>query len=511
MQEKKNKTFVYIVGAGPGDPNLLTVKALDALKKADVILYDRLVSQQILNYANKKAEKVFVGKAPTKHRFPQEEINQLMLKYANEGKTIVRLKGGDPYIFGRGSEEALFLAEHKIPFEVIPGISAAIGASAYAGIPLTHRSLVTQVLFLTAHEDPSKPESQLDLQNIAKMKNTTIVIYMGAAKLETLVEELIKHGMSPNQTAAIVANATTARQKTLTGKLVELPEISRKNSLQPPLITIISNCTRFAETLNWFERKPLFGKKIVVTRATDQMQTIVSILTGEGAEIIPFPVFSTKSKPIEDPKFTNFLAQNFDWIIFTSRNGVRYFMENLKDRQIKQFHTLKFAAIGEKTAEELQNYNLFADFVPSAFNSDVFVDEFRRKFNLKKTRILRVKGTFENDPITKILKAECKRYETIDVYEIAKENPNKNEIQNLLNSQADGIIFTASITVKYFFDIVGEKEAISFLNKTKVFSIGPMTENALKSKGIENTYSSKLHTIEGIINLMKEIFALEEK
>lgn len=511
MQEKQSKGFVYIVGAGPGDPYLLTLKGLKALRKADVILYDRLVNIHMLDFANENCEKIFVGKEPTKNRFPQEEINKLILKYALEGKTVVRLKGGDPYVFGRGSEEALFLFEHKIPFEVIPGVTAGLGASAYAGIPLTHRSTVTQVLFLTAHEDPTKPESQLELQAIAKMRNTTFVIYMGASNLGSIVDELIKSGMNPNLISAIVENATTPKQKTFTGKLKELPEIARKNNLKPPLVTIISPCAVFSKNLNWFENKPLFGKKIVTTRAIDQSRKLFAMLTEEGCEIVPFPVFSTKMIEIEPPVIYD-IEQKFDWMIFTSSNGVRYFMANVKDEIFKpNFQKVKIAAIGEKTAEELAKYNFYVNFVPSAYNSDAFIEEFRKLYNLKKARVLRIKGTFENDPISDFLKRECRIYSTLDVYEIIKENPSKEEINELLNSNPDAIIFTASITVKYFFEIVGERKAKSFLNKIKVFSIGPMTQNALLKKGVKKVYSSYLHTLEGVIELMKEVFEKEEK
>lgn len=512
MPEKKNKGFVYIVGAGPGDPYLLTIKGLKALRKADVILYDRLVNQHILDFAKAEAEKIFVGKDPTKERFPQEEINKLLLKYALEGKTIVRLKGGDPYVFGRGSEEAQFLFEHKIPFEVIPGISAGLGASAYSGIPLTHRSVVTQVLFLTAHEDPTKNESQLELQNIAKLRFVTIVIYMGATNLAQLVEELIKNGMAPDRPAAIVENATTPRQRTFTGALFELPEIAQKNHLQPPLVTIISPCVKFSDTLNWFERKPLFGRRIVTTRALDQSKKLFAMLTEEGAEIVPFPVFSTRIIKVEDPWILLNIEQKFDWLLFTSSNGVRYFMENVKDNLFySNLQKLNFAAIGEKTAEELAKYNFFVKFVPSRYNSTTFIEEFRKKFNLKKAKVLRVKGTFENDPISKFLKHECRRYETLDVYEIIKENPSKEQIDNLLGTKVDAIIFTASITVRYFFELLGERKAKSFLNRTKVFAIGPMTQEVLQKKGVKKVYTSFIHTLDGVVDLMRKTFLEEQK
>lgn len=500
--------YVYIVGVGPGDPELITLKAKKVIEKADVILYDRLVNKEILNYAKKDAELVYVGKEPKKNRFPQSEIHRLMLKYFLEDKIVVRLKGGDPYVFGRGSEEAIFLKEHNIPFEVIPGITSALGASAYAGIPLTHRSMVTQVVFLTAHEDPSKENSQLDLAKIAKLENATIVIYMGAAKLENIVSELIKNGMNPKISAAIVENATLINQRTFAAELAELPKIAKKNNLQPPLLILISPCVNFISQLNWYDKKPLAGKRVITTRALDQSQSLFQILREERAEVIPFPVFRTQEIP-PNPEYLEKIAKTrFNWVIFTSQNGVRYFFKSFFSGSFPGLLLLpKIAVLGPNTEAELSKYGYSAAFMPTKYDSETFVNEFLSRFNIDNYKILRVKGKFEKDQIIDELKCFCRKIVPLEVYETIKEEHSEEEIEELLNSNADAIIFTASTTVNYFFEILGEERAKEFLNKLAVFAIGSMTDKALKAKGYVDAFVSQEHTVEGIVKLMKSYFS----
>ncbi|MFN3781133.1 MAG: uroporphyrinogen-III C-methyltransferase, partial [Candidatus Kapaibacteriota bacterium] len=436
MQER-NEGFVYIIGAGPGDPQLITLKGVNAIKKADVILYDRLVNPTLLDYAKENAMKVFVGKEPGQPHLSQEEINNLMVTFALEGKIVARVKGGDPYVFGRGSEEALHLSNFGIPFEIIPGVTAGIGASAYSGIPLTHRSLVTQVVFLTAHEDPHKQESQIDYAHLAKLKNTTIVIYMGAGRLTFVVEELIKNGIERATPAAIVENATTPMQRTFCAALNELPEIARTNNLKPPLVTIISPCTVFSSKLNWFERKPLFGKIIVNTRAKDQSELLTQLLEAEGAKVLPFPVFETHAIELDTSILETLIQKKYNWLVFTSVNGVRYFIQNLiKNRKLEFLSGIKVATIGAKTAQELNKYGFSVDFCPEKFNSAEFLEEFTKKFNLQGCKILRIKGNFQTDPITENLRKYCS-VDTLEVYRITKFVPSKEEIDKISSENID--------------------------------------------------------------------------
>lgn len=507
MQTKSNTGKVYIVGAGPGDPNLITLRALSILRKGDVVLYDRLISPILLSYCRADSQKIFVGKRPTYHSFTQDEINRMLIEFACQGKTVVRLKGGDPFIFGRGSEEALALVENNIPFEVIPGVTSALGASAYSGIPLTHRNLATQVVFVTANEDPTKPTSQVDWQLLSKLQNATIVVYMGASTLPSLVENLIKNGCSADTPAAIIMNSTLPSQKCVRGKLKDLPHLVEKHSFSSPLLTIIGPTVGISNNLDWFHRKPLFGKRFVTTRSIEQSIWLHEKLYEEGAEPIPFHILDI-SPITPTPSISNLLSNKFDWIIFTSENGVRYFFELLfkKGKDIRSFGDIKVAAIGKSSANTLKNYGVVADFIPSSFTSRTFVAEFSAKYELAQSSILRVKGNFTDDPISENLSKQCKQLTTFEVYKIGKATKTPEEISEIIGSKPDGIIFTASTGVNYFFDILGTDTANSFLATTKVFAIGPMTERVLRAHGIENIYVAREHTVDGIIQLLKYVF-----
>jgi uroporphyrinogen III methyltransferase/synthase len=507
MQTKSDTGKVYIVGAGPGNPNLITLRALNILRKGDVILYDRLVNSFLLSYCKVGAQKICVGKQPTRHSFPQDEINRMLIEFARQGKTVVRLKGGDPFIFGRGSEEALALVENNIPFEIIPGVTSALGASAYSGIPLTHRNLATQVVFVTANEDPTKPTSQVDWNLLSKLQNATIVVYMGASTLPLLVENLIKNGCSPATPAAIIMNSTLPSQKCVRGELKDLPELVEKHSLSSPLLTIIGPTVEVSSNLDWFHQKPLFGRRFVTTRSIEQSSTFHEKLYEEGAEPIPFHVIDI-SPITPTPSISNLLSNKFDWIIFTSENGVRYFFELLfkEGKDIRAFGNVKVGAIGTSSANTLKNYGIIADFIPSSFTSQTFIAEFPAKYELAKSSILRVKGNFTNDPISENLSKLCKQLTTFDVYKIDKATRTPEEINEIVGSKPDGIIFTASTTVNYFFDILGIDTAKDFLAATKVFAIGPMTERALRAYEIGDVYVARKHTVDGIIELLKYVF-----
>lgn len=501
------KGKVYLVGAGPGDPELITLKGYEILKKADVVLYDRLVNDSLLKLCPSEAELIFVGKEPTKHQIPQEEIIKILIQKAREFKTIIRLKGGDPYIFGRGSEEALALFEAGIDFEIVPGITAGIGASAYSGTPLTHRNIVTQCLFLTAHENPEKNESQIQWELLAKLKNTTLVIYMGASTISWTVEKLIKYGMDRNTPAMIVQNATLPSQKHFNNILEKLPELIQSENIKPPIITIIGETATFSDKLNWFSKKPLYGKRIVCTRAEDQSATITRVLEQNGAQVINFSVIKTyPSQP--DIKLKEYLSKNFDWVIFTSENGVRYFFqllfkENLDSRALMKS---KIACIGKETAAKLKEFGLIADFIPSSFTSSVFVEEYVNSNDLKNKKILRVKGSFHKDVIYETLTDLGNEIFPLEVYSIERYLPSEKIVENLINQGADAYLFTSSSTVRNFFNILGETVAQILLSESNVFAIGPVTKATLNDYKIENIVMSDNFSIEGLVNTLLKHF-----
>ncbi len=498
---------VYLVGAGPGNPDLITVRCLELLKQADVVLYDRLANDELLKFCPDSAELIFVGKEPDKHPVPQEEIIKILIDKAKKFKNILRLKGGDPYIFGRGSEEALALLNEGIDFEIIPGITAGIGASAYSGTPLTHRNLVTQSLFITAHESPEKNESQIQWELLAKLKNTTLVVYMGASTLKWTVEKLISQGMKPDTPAIIVQNATMSSQRQFYSSLFNLPEIVEKENIKPPIITIIGETAAFSDRLNWFQRKPLYGKKIVCTRAEDQSSSLTNFLDQNGAIVINFSVIKTRLKtPEQSLKRT--LAKNYDWIIFSSENGVRYFFqllycENLDSRQLS--HS-KIACIGKETAKMLKDFGLIADFIPSSFTSSVFVNEFIESIKMDDL-ILRVKGNFQKDLILETLLEKGFNVEPIQVYSIEKKIPDNTLFKKIINDKADAYLFTSSSTVNNFFQVFGNDQALKLLNESRVFAIGPVTRDTLYRYNVKEIIMSETYSIEGLGNTIIQYFS----
>lgn len=497
---------VYLIGAGPGAADLITEKGGKILKSADIILYDKLASPQLLAICKKGAEKIFVGKEAGKHHVKQEDTIKIMLEKAKDGKTVARLKGGDPYIFGRGSEEAIELVENGIDFEIVPGITAASGATAYAGIPLTHRGLVTQCVLLTAHEAPGKEDSQIEWEKLAKMKHTTIVIYMGARLLPKITETLLGNGMPADTPAAIVQNGTMPNQRSFSGTLARLPEIASDNALKPPLISIIGPTAAMREEINWFEKKPLFGKRIVVTRAKDQAQTTYDKLEALGAEPLAFPVIRTElTVPDLDIRemFNNII---YDWALFSSENGVRYFFEalQLQNLDARIIGKTKIAAIGSGTARKLNSFGIFPDFIPSKFTSESLVEELAELEHFIGKKYLRVKGYFKQDPLTDKIREKGGAVDTIEVYDLAAEVPDETLADDLTENGADSVMFTSTSTVHNFFAALGDEKAREILASALPLSIGPVTASALEELGIKNFISSKVHTIDGMLETLLE-------
>lgn len=501
---KESKGFVYIVGAGPGNPELISIRGKNVLQIADVILYDNLVSEKLLELSPVDAKIIYVGKSAGKHTLSQNEINELLVHFAKENKIVVRLKGGDPLIFGRGSEEAQYLAENGIEFEIIPGINSALGASAFAGIPLTHRGLVTNVIFLTAHEDASKQMSQVDWKWVASSKNASIVLFMGAHNLQVIVSTLIEYGMNPKAPASAIQFATLPSQKVVCSELANLPNEVTNAGLDSPLLIIISPNIHFRNKINWFEKKFLFGKKFIITRPVEQNESLFYLLLEEGAETIPLELIETNLN--SNLCLRDLLNTLYDWIIFTSENGVRYFFDQLakENLDVRALGKSRIAVLGEKTARRLQEFHLISDFIPSSYDSDCFLDEFLSTFELSNSKVLRVKGNFVDDPISDKLRKVCKKLDIVEVYNIVKRVINATEKNKIINSKADGIIFTASSIVDRFFEVFGKDISLEILNNIDVFSIGPMTQKKLISLGVKNLFTSKIHTIEGIIETIKE-------
>lgn len=503
-----NEGIVYIAGAGPGDIDLITLKAFDKLQNADVILYDNLANKDLLDFCKPDSEIIFVGKEAQKHYVTQDKTIELMIAKAKEGKTVLRLKGGDPLIFGRGSEEAIALKDANINFEIIPGISAASGASSYSGIPLTHRKLVTQCIFITAHEAPGKNETQVDWDKLAKIPNATIAIYMGASMLPKIAEKLVELGRNPKEKLAIIQNATLPTQRTIITTLTDVHQVILNEDIKPPIITLLSPTIELRDDLIWFENKPLFGKRIVMTRAVTQSFSLREMLRKEGASIIQLSTIKIAlSKPNE--KINDVLSEPYDWVIFTSENGVKYLFELMREEGLdaRAFFSKKIASIGSETAKTLINYGLKADFIPQNFTSTAFINEFKENNWIEGKKFLRVKGDFQFDYIAEKIIENNGFIRNLEVYKTLQEEKNISSIEELKRKPADAYLFTSSSTVNNFFGMLEEKTALSLLSKSIVVAIGPVTASSLIKLGVKNIEIANIHTAKGIVEKLKEIFS----
>ncbi len=493
---KKGK--VYLTGAGPGAKDLISLKAIEKIKIADVIIYDYLANNKFLDFAKKDAEIIYVGKQGGCHTLKQEEINKLIIQKAKEGKNVVRLKGGDPYIFGRGGEEAEELVEENIEFEVIPGITAASAATAYAGIPLTHRDFTASVAFITGHEREDSEYSKIHWDKIATGIGT-IVFYMGVKNLPYIVEKLIENGRAPETPVALIRWGTMPYQETVTGTLSNIVDIVKEKNLKPPAIIVVGEVVKLREKLRWFDTKPLFGKKIIVTRAREQASTLVEILEEEGAYVIEFPTieivepedYSELDKAIKNIK-------TYDWLIFTSVNGVKFFLNRLKyhKKDVRVLDGINICAIGPKTAETFEKFGIIPDFIPEKYQAE-YIIEGLEKIGINGKKFLLPRAKVAREILPKKIRELGGNIDVVTVYETKMPDTKKDEVIDMLkNNEIDYITFTSSSTVKNFIEMIENK--IELLKNVKLVSIGPITSDTIKSFGLTPSIEAKKYTIEGL-------------
>ena len=414
--KKNKKGKVYIIGAGPGDAGLITLKGVDCLSLADVVIYDYLVSKDLLKYARGNARFIYAGKQGGAHTMSQWQINDLLVKEAKAGNTVARLKGGDPFIFGRGGEEAEKLATNKISFEIIPGVTSAIAVPAYAGIPLTHRGLTSTVAFVTGHEDPTKEKSDIDWQALARIG--TLVFLMGVKNIEKIVQELKDNGRSPKTPAALIRCGATPKQEILTGTLANIVTLARERKFAPPAILVVGEVVDLRNTLRWFDRKPLFGKGVVITRPEKQADDLAQLLIKEGANPIHFPTI----KIVPPPDWRDLDAaikkmEDYDWLIFTSANGVAFFFERLfaKNRDIRDLKGVKICCIGPATEQQVESKGIRVDLVPEKFISEGIIKSFSG-INLKGKKILIARAAKARDVLPAGLKKLGAKVNVVTAY-----------------------------------------------------------------------------------------------
>jgi len=504
---KKTGT-VYLVGAGPGDPGLITVRGAELLGQADVIVYDHLVNKELLRYAKKEAKIIYVGKTFKAHSKTQTQINKLLIQQAKKSKKVVRLKGGDPFIFGRGGEEAEVLKKAHISFEVVPGITSAIAGPAYAGIPVTHRDFNSMVSLITGHEDPNKENSHIDWPKLAH-NNATLVFLMGVGQLPQITRKLILHGMEPSTPVAVISWATWSHQKTVTGTLEDIGSVVKQNKVRPPAVIVVGKVVSLRDKIAWFENRPLFGRRIVVTRARAQASDLSRTLREKGAEVIELPTI--KIQPIKNAKPLDQEIRRlnlYDWLIFTSVNGVEHFFNRLHAcrQDVRALANVKLCAIGPATKEALEQRGLRVDVMPKEFVAEAIVKKLKKSTQLKGKKILVPRAKEARDLLIKELQKSGAQVKEVAVYETIIDRENKDGLLKSFREAAPDIVtFTSSSTAKNFVDLVGKKSFKTIFSKSKFVSIGPITSKTAKGLGIKIAAQAKQYTIPGLLQAIEKL------
>jgi uroporphyrinogen III methyltransferase / synthase len=481
---------VFLVGAGPGDPGLLTARALELIASADVILYDRLIPAQALQGAKNDAELVFVGKQGGGESVPQQQTESLLLRYASEGKRVVRLKGGDPFVFGRGGEEALVLAAAGIPFEVVPGVTSGVAAAAYAGIPVTHRGQSIAVALVTGHEDPGKDEMALDWPALAAFPGT-LVFYMGIRQLSHITQSLIAGGRSASEPAAVIEQGTLPSQRTVTGTLASIAEVAQQEDVRPPSITVVGAVAALSQKLSWLAPRPLRGFSVVVTRARPQASDLARRLTDLGADVLQTPVIRIQA--IEQPPID---PGGYDLVCLMSPNAVEQFFQSLAagGRDARTLAETRVAAIGPGTARALTEHGIAADLIPERFVAEGLIEALA---GIPVHRALIVCARAGREVLAEELRARDAHVDVVELYETVAEPLSEHALKAALS--ADYITFTSSSTVRFFMQAAANGEISP---ATRIVSIGPATSQTLREYGSEHHLQAASHDIDGLIEVL---------
>ena len=505
--------MIYLVGSGPGDSGLFTIKGVRCMEEADAVVYDRLAPEALLKHAKPEAESIYVGKRPGNPTMSQGEINDLLVELGRAGKTVVRLKGGDPYIFGRGGEEALALIEAGLPFEVVPGVTSGVAAPAYAGIPVTHRNVSTSVVFVTGHEDPTKGRSDVDWARIAKGADT-LVLYMGVGRLKEISTELVAAGRSPETPVACVRWGTISEQRTVTGTLEDIAERVAEADLKPPAITVVGDVVALREAgLDWYERRPLFGRCVVVTRARAQAGELSVELERLGAEVYEFPTIQIQAPEDFGPLDAAIRdLDSFGWIVFTSVNGVEAFLERLWHHGLDLRavpRRAKVAAIGPATAQRIEEVGLRVDVVPEEYRAEALIEVLETD-SIAGERVLIPRAKVAREILPDKLREAGAEVVVPPAYESAPSSEGKNELARRLGAgEVDCVTFTASSTVENFVGAFGPGEAVGLLAETRVVCIGPITAETARGHGLRVDTEAEEYTIPGLVEAVEDLFAAD--
>src|ERR1051326_2486699 len=503
-ERKKSAGKVYLVGAGPGDLGLVTLRAKECIEIADVIIYDHLTNPEMLGWARDDAEVIYAGKRAGDHTLVQNEINKLLIENAKAGKQVVRLKGGDPFVFGRGAEEAKAIVEAGVGFEVVPGVTSAIAGPAYAGIPVTHRAENSHVTFFTGHEDPSKEKSAIDYAALARLGGTQVML-MGVERMSAITREMLANGVRRDLPVALVRWATTGRQHTLVGTLENIAQRAAEAGFEPPAVAVFGDVVALRKDLKWFEGRPLSGKRIVVTRTRKQAGVLTSQLRALGADVIELPTIRI-DPPAGLREFGELVqdAHAYDWIVFTSTNGVDSFFEmffKLYD-DAREIGGAKIAAIGPATAQRVRDFHLHVDLQPADFVAEAIVREFQKQGGVENMRILIARAEKARD----VLPRELSRLGAIvDEAFAYRTVPETRDItgarRRFLDEGADLITFTSSSTVENFLAL-----GLPWPKQMQAASIGPITSQTARDHGLKIDIEARRHDIAGLVEAIRKFF-----
>ena len=506
MSDGKSVGYVYLVGAGPGALDLVTLRAQQLVTRADVLIYDYLCNPAMLDWARSDTETIYAGKSASSHTLTQDEINALLVARAGEGKTVVRLKGGDPYVFGRGGEEALVLARAGILFEVVPGVSSAIAAPAYAGIPVTHRGLASTVTFVTGHEDPTKTESSIDWPQLARLRGTKVFL-MGVERLREIAQRLVGEGADPATPVALVRWGTTGRQESLEGTLATIADIVEERRFAAPAITVVGEVVKLRRDLNWFEALPLFGQRVVITRTRRQAGKLTAQLRQLGADVLEIPTIRIVPVPLGEKEREKLKAvsQHFDWLVFTSPNAVELFFGEYEKLQsdIRNLGNVRLAAVGPATAHALKARHLRIDLQPEIYTTAKLAEAFSQT-DIAAVRFCLPHGNLADPFLADYLREKGGHVDEWQLYETQPEQKDVSGARTrYLREGAHWIVFTSASTVENWHAL--RLQPADGTPQPKPVSIGPVTSNELRRLGYEIAAEAPVSTIDSLIETIRRL------
>ncbi|CAB3391877.1 uroporphyrinogen-III C-methyltransferase [Kyrpidia spormannii] len=493
---------VYLVGAGPGDPGLITVKGMECLKKADAVVYDRLASPRLLRYLRPDAERIYVGKAEGRHTLTQDEIQELLVRLAQDGKTVVRLKGGDPFVFGRGGEEAEFLVEHGIPFEVVPGVTSAVAVPAYAGIPVTHRDHTPSFAVVTGHEDPEKETSWIDWDRLSTGVGTLIFL-MGVGRLAGIVEQLTAHGRPGTTPVALIRWGTRMEQETVTGTLDTIVDEVRRRNFRSPAVIVVGEVVGLRERLNWFERKPLFGKRILVTRAREQASALSAQIQDLGGEAVEFPAIRIEPPASWADLDEALTRSDLKWIVLTSRHAVESVWSRMRalELDVRRLSGVRMAAVGPATAEALRERGVIPELTASEYRGQALAETLVPHIASGDV-VLLPRSNLASRDVPEVLSAAGAAVVEAEAYRTEPGCEGAEEVRGLLREgRIHAVTFTSSSTVRFFLQGIGE-EARPWLEHVPAFCIGPVTAATARELGLKVAGVAEQATVDSLVDLL---------